>query len=188
MKTFALSFLAVALFVLGVVFAGSVALATPGPDHKEFVCHPVEGKGETGTGWNLIPPDKASSHIDENGNGKHTRKDGRTDAYQVNGFCPGDEPTETSPTDPLTTPTTPATVPTETEPTATVPTETIPTEPTAPTNSVPTETVPTETVPTTPVETQTPNKPDKSVDQPPRRVVDSPERPAAPPTAVDAGL
>ena len=65
------------------------AAATPGPNHKEWICHPVEGSGQTGHGWNLINPDKASSHIDANGVGKHTRKDGRTDVYAVAGKCPG---------------------------------------------------------------------------------------------------
>lgn len=80
----------VAVTVLGLgLIAAPAATATPGGDHKQSVCHPVEGKGETGTGWNIIPPDKASSHIDEaTGVGKHTRKDGRTDVYAVDGVCP----------------------------------------------------------------------------------------------------
>ena len=80
---------------------GATAWATPGEDHKEWVCHPVEGQGETGTGWNLIEPDKASSHLDENGQGKHTRKDGRTDVYATAvGSCPGGETTPSPPSCP----------------------------------------------------------------------------------------
>jgi hypothetical protein len=65
---------------------------------KPSVCHPVNGKGELGNGWDLIPPDKASSHIDESlyPDGvywKHEAKDGRHDIYAVEGECPG-EPVE----------------------------------------------------------------------------------------------
>jgi len=53
-------------------------------DDKPWICHPVEGKGELGNGWNLISPDQASRHIDEEtGKGMHTRKDGSTDRYAV---------------------------------------------------------------------------------------------------------
>jgi hypothetical protein len=59
---------------------------------KPAVCHPVNGKGELGNGWDLISPDKASSHINEalypNGHyWKHEAKDGRHDEYAVNGKC-----------------------------------------------------------------------------------------------------
>lgn len=64
----------------------------PKDDHKESVCHPVNGKGELGNGWNLIPPDKHSSHIDDEGNGKHTSNDGRTDIISVDGTCPDPDP------------------------------------------------------------------------------------------------
>ena len=37
----------------------------PVDDDKPWICHPVNGKGELGNGWNLINPDHASSHIDE---------------------------------------------------------------------------------------------------------------------------
>jgi LPXTG-motif cell wall-anchored protein len=98
------------------------AAATQGDDHKQSVCHPVEGEGETGTGWNIIPPDKASSHIDEEtGEGFHTRKDGRTDVYAVDGKCPGDDTTTTT--------TTTTTVPVTTVPETTVATTTPPTVP-----------------------------------------------------------
>lgn len=53
-------------------------------DDKPWICHPVEGNGELGNGWNLINPDQASRHIDEKtGKGMHTRKDGSTDRYAV---------------------------------------------------------------------------------------------------------
>ena len=60
----------------------------PKEEHTESICHPVNGKGELGNGWNLISPDKHSSHIDEQGNGKHESNDGRTDVLAVNGECP----------------------------------------------------------------------------------------------------
>lgn len=100
------------LTVLGllVIPAGIASATKPhdDDDRKPSVCHPVEGNGETGYGWNIIEPDKASSHIDEEtGAGKHTRKDGRTDVYAVNGKCPEPPPVTTEP--PVTEP--PVTVP-----------------------------------------------------------------------------
>lgn len=81
-----------------VLAAATLTLAAPAFAHtKAAVCHPVEGKGQTGTGWDIISPDKASSHIDEaTGAGRHTRSDGRTDVYAVNGLCPGQTPTPTT--------------------------------------------------------------------------------------------
>ena len=96
------------------------AEATKGPDHKQSICHPVEGDGELGNGWNLIPPDKASSHIDENGNGFHTRQDGRTDVYAIDGTCPG----LSVPTDTTTTTTSSSTTTTTIPPTTTTTTST----------------------------------------------------------------
>lgn len=61
---------------------------------KPWICHPVNGKGETGNGWNLINPNHASSHIDDQGNPKHTSNDGRVDTPAVNGECPGSPPEE----------------------------------------------------------------------------------------------
>lgn len=83
------------------VMSSGVALmvaATPANAvaEKPSICHPVNGKGELGNGWDLISPDKASSHIDEalfpNGEyWKHESKDGlRHDMYAVNGTCPGE--------------------------------------------------------------------------------------------------
>jgi hypothetical protein len=66
-----------------------VALATGGQDHKEVICHPVNGRGETGYGWDIIDVDKASSHFNDDGTPKHTSSDGRTDTYSLNGLCPG---------------------------------------------------------------------------------------------------
>lgn len=77
----------------GALIAGvTAAPAFATRDHaKPRICHPVEGKGQTGTGWTLENPDEASKHIDEaTGAGKHTRKDGRTDVYaDAAGLCPG---------------------------------------------------------------------------------------------------
>jgi hypothetical protein len=76
----------VAMLVLTVLVAQRSEAAADGRQ----VCHPVNGKGETGTGWNLIGPDHASSHINEaTGAGKHTSSDGRTDVYADDGLCPG---------------------------------------------------------------------------------------------------
>ena len=62
---------------------------------KPEICHPVAGKGELGNGWNLISPDKYSSHIDDEGNPKHEH-DGRFDIPAINGTCPG-EPIDDDP-------------------------------------------------------------------------------------------
>jgi hypothetical protein len=65
---------------------------------KPAVCHPVEGNGELGNGWNLIAPAQASSHIDESlfPNGeywKHETSDGRHDIYSEDGeTCPDQTP------------------------------------------------------------------------------------------------
>lgn len=64
---------------------------------KPSICHPVNGNGELGNGWNLISPAQASSHIDESKypDGeywKHESKDGRHDQYAVNETCPSDQP------------------------------------------------------------------------------------------------
>lgn len=64
---------------------------------KPWICHPVEGKGESGAGYNVINPNAHSSHINEqSGAGKHTRKDGRTDTYASGGKdCAQGYPTPT---------------------------------------------------------------------------------------------
>lgn len=125
----------------GVILTGSagVALAERGPN----ICHPVEGNGETGYGWNLISPDKASVHIDEaSGEGKHTRKDGRTDVYaDGSGHCPGYVP-------PVTSTPTPSPSPSDVPPTPTpTPTESTPEPSDTPTLEPTPEPSPTETTP-----------------------------------------
>jgi hypothetical protein len=100
--------------ILGVVAAASLgglaatpsATADPSGGHiTEYVCHPVPGNGELGNGWNLIPPDKASSHIDESlyPDGvywKHETPDGRHDVFANSddpndpNVCPGPVVTE----------------------------------------------------------------------------------------------
>jgi hypothetical protein len=86
----------------------TVADAATKTDEKPWICHPVNGNGELGNGWNLINPNKASSHIDESlyPNGvywKHESKDGRHDVYADGQTCPGpvveptDDPTPTPP-------------------------------------------------------------------------------------------
>jgi len=151
--------LAVALLVLltfGLIL--NRAAATPRSDHKEVICHPVNGKGSTGLGYSVVNVDKASSHFDKNGNPKH-EADGRVDVYSdSNGHCPGYVEPEPSPTPtpsetPSSTPTpgddpseTPSVTPTPTdEPTPTV-------EPSGNPTPTPTDTptdVPTSTPPTT---------------------------------------
>lgn len=148
------------------------AFATRNHD-KPTICHPVEGKGETGTGWNLIGPDEASKHIDEvTGAGKHTRKDGRTDVYaDAAGLCPGAVvvvPTQTPTPTPTLEPT-PEPTPTVTpDPTPTVtaspdPTPTVePTPDPTPTNEPSPEPTPTDE-PTPSVEPTPTDKPSPSV-------------------------
>lgn len=148
-------------FTLGV---GSVASATQNHD-KPWICHPVEGNGETGYGWNLINPDEASKHIDEvTGEGKHTRKDGSTDVYADEaGHCPGytPPPTETTTPTPSGTPSeswspsptvTSTPTPTKTETSTPTPTATDTSTPTPTDTSTPT---PTDTSTPTPTETET---------------------------------
>lgn len=91
--------LLVLLAILTTLGLGSTVLAAQDdkPDNKPSVCHPVNGKGELGNGWNLIAPAQASSHIDESKypSGeywKHTSKDGRHDQYAINETCPSDQP------------------------------------------------------------------------------------------------
>jgi hypothetical protein len=83
-------------------------------EEKPWICHPVNGKGELGNGWNLIAPNDPSSHIDESvypGDGywEHMSNDGlRHDVYadlregedgkdQSDYTCPGDQLTEVTP-------------------------------------------------------------------------------------------
>jgi hypothetical protein len=138
------------------------------PSAKPWICHPVEGAGETGYGWNLIDPSKASSHIDEaTGVGRHTRKDGSTDVYAVwdgtSWTCPGGPTSPTTePTSPTTEPTSPTTEPTSptTEPSSPTTEPSSPTtEPTSPTTE-PTSTTDTpSTGATTPSGTSEPAAP-----------------------------
>lgn len=100
------------------------------PSAKPWICHPVEGGGETGDGWNLVDPSKDSSHIDEaTGVGQHTRKDGSTDRYAVwNGTswtCQGGptSPTTGTTSEPSGTTSEPTETTTATEPTGTTSTE-----------------------------------------------------------------
>lgn len=158
-----------ALFALSGITVGTVmatsANATEGPDHNQSICHPVEGNGELGNGWDLIPPDKASSHIDEalypDGEyWKHETKDGRHDIFATEGDeCPGTTPpstTTTSSTSPATTTTsgtstsstTSSSSTTSTSETSSPSTTDEPTE----TSSTSTTTQPTETVPAKPEE------------------------------------
>lgn len=132
--------------VLGVV--GTVAAtATGGQGNGPSICHPVEGAGETGYGWNIIEPNQASHHMDEMGTpddrsddvGLHVRKDGRTDVYADQyGGCPKtDVPTDTTTTT-GSTPSTTTTVPSSSTTTST--TTTLPTTTTSTTTSPTTST------------------------------------------------
>lgn len=108
--------------------AAPLTIAAPALADSPAICHPVNGNGQTGYGWNVISPDRASVHIDEvTGAGKHVSHDGRTDVYAADGVCPGapvepteeptEEPSEQPSTDP--TPAEPTTEP-SVEPTETV--------------------------------------------------------------------
>ena len=99
----AIALLAVILIVGIILFIWAPrAGATQDHGHnKQGVCHPVNGKGQNGHGWNYIEPDKASSHINEaTGEGKHVTRDGRTDSYAVGESCPtNDSGEEVTPTE-----------------------------------------------------------------------------------------
>jgi hypothetical protein len=75
------------------------------PEEGPAVCHPVEGNGELGNGWNLISPAQASSHIDESlfPDGvywQHETADGRHDIYSEDGeTCPDPEEPPVCPKD-----------------------------------------------------------------------------------------
>jgi hypothetical protein len=138
------------------------------PAGKPWVCHPVEGVGETGGGWNLIDPSKASSHIDEvTVAGARARRDGSTDVYAVwaDGAwtCPGGTPPTTTTAEPAATTTEPTA--TSTEPSTDVP-ETGATVPSTTTSSG--STVPVETPGGTPQQgaTVSPTLPGTTADQP----------------------
>ncbi|HJQ06381.1 MAG TPA: hypothetical protein VJ872_13090 [Nocardioides sp.] len=60
----ALSLVAAAT-ITGVALAPHASADPSGGHILQWVCHPVNGDGQLGDGWNLIPPDQASSHIDE---------------------------------------------------------------------------------------------------------------------------
>lgn len=95
-------FIMLFLIAVLVVLIGRSAEATTGHDHKEWICHPVNGAGQDGHGWNLINVDKASSHFDKDGHPKHESHDGRVDTYSTNGQCPfdGGVPTPSSSPEP----------------------------------------------------------------------------------------
>lgn len=103
MKTINIPHVVTSVALAGFLFCtGGVVALSAGAHEKPSICHPVNGKGETKTGWDIISPNKASAHMDEHGTadlsddtGKHVSKDGRTDVYAVNGVCPG-SPTETT--------------------------------------------------------------------------------------------
>ncbi len=85
--------LIVITLIVGFMLISSTVSADQ-PVEKPSICHPVNGKGELGNGWNLISPAKASSHINEalypDGEyWKHESKDGRHDIYSTDGkTCP----------------------------------------------------------------------------------------------------
>lgn len=178
------STLAVGLLGLLALVVGFVAPAQAGDNtgkgrtDKPWICHPVEGKGETGTGWSLIAPAQASKHIDEStGAGFHTRRDGRTDVYAVgsrgNWTCPGAPGTTTTTTPGTTTTTIPGTMTTTTSGTTTTST------------TAPTTTESPDTGATTPAVTTTsrpvaaPTSPEEAAFAPSRPEVVSPaEQPA----------
>lgn len=90
------AFIVALIAVIG-MFVVPMNSAQAGGDHghdKPWICHPVNGKGETGSGWNLISPSHTSSHIDEDlyPDGvywKHEAADGRHDVYASEGkTCP----------------------------------------------------------------------------------------------------
>jgi len=105
MKKFITILLAGLIALAGMVTVAPAMATTPGHG-KTAICHPVEGKGETGNGWNIISPNKASSHINEKtGEAEHVTKDGRKDVYaDAYGKCPGKNASEPTPKPTATTP------------------------------------------------------------------------------------
>jgi hypothetical protein len=87
-------FIALAMALASAIWNPATAEAT---QSKPWICHPVNGAGETKTGWDLIDPADPSVHMDENGTpddlsddvGVHSSSDGRTDVYATSGACPG---------------------------------------------------------------------------------------------------
>lgn len=114
------SIVAVVITTVAVVVFGlnqSQANADRRFNDKRWVCHPVNGKGETGNGWDLIRPAQASKHIIESEypNGhywKHESRDGRHDVYAEGQTCPGGSTSTPTPTVTPTVTPTPTTTPT----------------------------------------------------------------------------
>src|SRR5215211_1089209 len=70
-------------------FAGGASAANPRT--ADMICHPVSGNGSTGSGYNIIGPDQASSHIID-GVGQHT-VGGVSDVVMGSDLlCPGEQP------------------------------------------------------------------------------------------------
>ena len=160
--------LAVSAAVLVTAASCTTAAQATHVESKPVICHPVNGRGETGTGWTLIRPDKASSHI-RNGAPKHRSKDGRVDVYAQGGRCPvvviPDDPEPTQP---------PATEPPTDEPSTPPATQTPDPEP-----STTPDPEPETTTPSTPAETGTPTE---QPTQPPSYEVELPDLPTWYPT------
>jgi hypothetical protein len=161
---------------------------------KPWICHPVEGHGEHGNGWNVINPDEHSSHINEkSGAGKHDRKDGRTDTYASGGGkdCEHGYPTpthtKTHHPKPTCTTTTHHPKPTHTKPyptTTTTVTESVTTPATVTSTTTATKTTTTTTTSSTPVTPATsPSNPPESPASNPPAVAPAPSPPAAAPVA-----
>lgn len=94
-----IAFGAAGFLLLASAVTGTAAFAGGHGDGNGLsVCHPVNGAGELGNGWNLIGPDHASSHIDDDlyPDGeywKHDTNDGRHDVYATEaGQCPTTPP------------------------------------------------------------------------------------------------
>lgn len=181
--------------LIAVAFGLLAPLSAQAGDHsgngngsdKPWICHPVEGKGENGAGWNVINPNAHSSHINEqNGAGKHTRKDGRTDQYASSSKdCPAaPKPTYTHHPKPTHTkthhpkPTTPS--PTTQTSTTTTTSSTMTSSSTTSSTPVTPATSPS-TPATTPPETPATNPPTVAPSQPPAEAATHP--PAAAPVA-----
>jgi hypothetical protein len=162
-----------------------------GGSDKPWICHPVNGKGENGAGWNVINPNAHSSHINEqSGAGKHTRKDGRTDMYASGGKdCgqgyPKPTHTKTHHPKPTCTTTTHHPKPTHTKPyptTTTTVTESVTTPATVTSTTTTTATETTTTTTTAPApESPATNPPTVAPSQPPAEAATQP--PAAAPVA-----
>ncbi|THJ04155.1 hypothetical protein E7Z54_09060 [Nocardioides sp.] len=85
------------ILLMGGVVAVTMTAPASASDHRtpDMICHPVNGQGETKAGYNLISPDQASSHIDEETGAPKHEAEGRVDVVLGDDLlCPGEQPAQ----------------------------------------------------------------------------------------------